>query len=70
MLIQLGAVLRARDTAVSAVRPGSVRESVEKQLRASERRGAKARKELQREVDRRREQMARLTRRVHRQVTP
>jgi hypothetical protein len=60
--LQLGAVLRAKD-AMTATSPATIRKRVERELTTSERRGAAGQKAISRELQRRREQLARITRR-------
>jgi len=63
MQLQLGAVLRAKDS-VSTTTPASLRKRVERELTAAERRGAAGQKVISRELQRRREQLARIARRA------
>ena len=56
-------VLRAKDS-VSTTTPASLRKRVERELTAAERRGAAGQKVISRELQRRREQLARIARRA------
>jgi hypothetical protein len=71
VLIEAGALLRARDSLLDAARtldtaPADVRARVSSELRASERRGVTARNRLRREVQHQRQRITRTIRRDRR----